>query len=354
MGKSRGFTGNRQDRNSTLQNQAIVLNIYFREHRKWWDTLSFHKVRKSTDMMLEGEEQEIKNSHDLLFKLYKNLFWWFGLFYFFFKLMEARYPSQNNVTAVGKSCALPPNPPCDMSSSKPTEGAPIPKIAAPARNFRALLASSDTPKITPHSKNCAPLASPSPLRRRDDGHSSILTTIQPLSMDSKPHRGPALLSPLQSTQRKAQGTPTGKESAAKVSRCSSSFYPYKFLGFMVVIDHPLMPIPRHRGQVSLWMFMFRAIQLRRFNGTRGTVQQTAPHDEPPPGGKELVGMGSLRQGNMGNYISHIDIIWNVNYGWDPIRNYHVHLFGAWYHPTWGTAPSLGEQQRETVSTKFET
>lgn len=144
-------------------------------------------------------------------------------FTFFFKLMEARYPSQNNVTAVGKSCALPPNPPCDMSSSKPTEGAPIPKIAAPARNFRALLASSDTPKITPHSKNCAPLASPSPLRRRDDGHSSILTTIQPLSMDSKPHRGPALLSTLQSTQRKAQGTPTGKESAAKVSRCLLHF-----------------------------------------------------------------------------------------------------------------------------------
>lgn len=39
------------------------------------------------------------------------------------------------------------------------------------------------------------------------------------------------------------------------------FYPYKFLDFVVVIYHPLMSIPRHREQVSLWMFMASAIQL---------------------------------------------------------------------------------------------
>uniref|UniRef100_A0A803W8H8 LIM zinc-binding domain-containing protein n=1 Tax=Ficedula albicollis TaxID=59894 RepID=A0A803W8H8_FICAL len=133
------------------------------------------------------------------------------------KLMDARYPSQNNVIPVGKSCALPPSRPCDMCSSKPKEGVPIPKIGAPARNF--------TPQITPRcrSSHCAPLEAPSPLRRREDDHTSILTTIQPLSMDSKPHRDPALLSPLQSIQRKARGSPattTGKESAAKEGKQS--------------------------------------------------------------------------------------------------------------------------------------
>ncbi|KAL2307157.1 hypothetical protein Nmel_000105 [Mimus melanotis] len=141
------------------------------------------------------------------------------------KLMEARYPSQNNVIPVGKSCASPRSHPCDMCSSKPMQGVLIPKIGAPARNFRGLLTSSDTPKISPQSKSsrCAPLEAPSPLRRREADHTSILTTIQPLSMDSKPHRDPAFPSPLQSIQRKARWSPattTGKESAAKEGKQS--------------------------------------------------------------------------------------------------------------------------------------
>lgn len=189
--------------------------------------------------------------------------------------MEARYPSQNNIIPVGKNHALPQSHPCDMCSSKPMEGVPIPKTGAPARNFRGLPTSSDTPKITPHCKSShsAPLEAPSPkgpLRKREAGHASILTTIQPLSMESKPHRDPAFLSPLQSIQRKARWSPattTWKESAAKVSRCSSSkgpgntFYPHKFLDSVVVLHHPLMPIPRHREQASLWMFMSSATQL---------------------------------------------------------------------------------------------
>lgn len=154
--------------------------------------------------------------------------------------MEAKYPSQNNATPVGKNCALPRSHPHDMCPSKPVEGAPIPKIGAPARNFKGLLTRCDTPKSTPCCKSspCAPLEAPSPkgpVRRREADHTSILTTIQPLSLESKPHRDPAFLSPLQSSQRKARWSPattTGKESAAKVSRCSSSkssgnaFYPY--------------------------------------------------------------------------------------------------------------------------------
>ncbi|XP_030120076.4 xin actin-binding repeat-containing protein 1 isoform X1 [Taeniopygia guttata] len=142
------------------------------------------------------------------------------------KLMEARYPSQNNAIPVGKNCAFPQSHPCDMCSSKPMEGVPIPKTGAPARNFRGLLASSATPKITPRceSSPCAPLEAPSPkgpLRKRD--HSSILTTIQPLSLESQPPRAPAFLSPLQSIQRKARWSPattTGRESAAKEGKQS--------------------------------------------------------------------------------------------------------------------------------------
>ncbi|XP_066170957.1 uncharacterized protein [Sylvia atricapilla] len=141
------------------------------------------------------------------------------------KLMEARYPPQNNATPVGKNCALPRCPPCDVCPSKPTEAVPIPKISAPARNFRGLLTSSEIP---PHCQNshCAPLEAPSPkgpLRKREADHTNILTTIQPLSMESKPPRDPAFLSPLQSIQRKAPWTPatsSGKESAAKEGKQS--------------------------------------------------------------------------------------------------------------------------------------
>ncbi|RMC04719.1 hypothetical protein DUI87_17889 [Hirundo rustica rustica] len=144
------------------------------------------------------------------------------------KLMGSRYPSQNNAIPVGKNHALPRSHPCDMCSSKPMESAPIPKIGAPARNCRGVLTSSDTPQIPPHRKSsrCAPLEAPSPkgpLRRREVDHTSILTTIQPLSMESKAHRDPAFLSPLQSTQRKAPWSPAttaGKESAAKEGKQS--------------------------------------------------------------------------------------------------------------------------------------
>ncbi|XP_063033304.1 xin actin-binding repeat-containing protein 1 isoform X1 [Melospiza melodia melodia] len=137
------------------------------------------------------------------------------------KLMEARCASQSNATPVGKNCTLPRSHPCAMCPSKPMEGAPIPKI--PARNFRGLLTSCDTPKTTPHCRSspCAPLEAPSPkgpVRKREADLTSILTTVQPLSLESKAHRDPAFPSPLQSIQRKARWSPAttpGKKSATK-------------------------------------------------------------------------------------------------------------------------------------------
>ncbi|XP_027551272.1 xin actin-binding repeat-containing protein 1 isoform X1 [Neopelma chrysocephalum] len=143
------------------------------------------------------------------------------------KLMERRYPSQANVLSMGKTYALSPSHPSNMCSGKTMEGVPIPNISAPTRNLKGLLANSDTPKVTPRCKrlHCAPLKTPSPkgLLRTREPDASTMTTIQPLSMETKPHKDPSFLSPLQSIPRKAQWSPATikwKESSAKEGKLS--------------------------------------------------------------------------------------------------------------------------------------
>lgn len=164
---------------------------------------------------------------------------------------------------MGKKHALSQSHTSDMCSSKSTEDLPIPNISAPTRNLKGLLTSFDSPKATPRCKSFAPLKTPPPngILRKGEADDRIMTTIQPLSMETKPHKDPSFPSSLQSIQRKTQWNPATvkwKESPAKVSRCSSSkppenlfplgvqSHPYKRLGFIVVLHPPLMPI-RGRG-----------------------------------------------------------------------------------------------------------
>lgn len=175
--------------------------------------------------------------------------------------MERRYLSQTNVT-MGKKHALFQNLPSDMCSSKSMEYLPIPNISAPTRNLREILTSFDTPKATPQCKSLhfAPLKTPtsSGILRKKEPDARIMTTIKPLSTETKLHKDPSFPSSLQSIQKKAQWSPATikwTESPAKVSRCSSlrapgnlfslgtQSHPYKRLGFVVVLHHPLMPIP---------------------------------------------------------------------------------------------------------------
>ena len=180
--------------------------------------------------------------------------------------MERRHLSQTNVSPMGKNHALSQSHPSDMCSSKSMEDLPIPNISAPTRNLKGLPTSFDTPKATPRCRSLhfAPLKTPSPngILRKREADARIITTIQPLSMEIKPHKDPSFPSSLQSIQRKAQWSPATikwNESPAKVSRCSSSkapgnvfslgvqSHPYKWLGFMVVLHHPLMPVLGHGG-----------------------------------------------------------------------------------------------------------
>ncbi|KAK2512639.1 hypothetical protein Q9233_016124, partial [Columba guinea] len=144
------------------------------------------------------------------------------------KLMERRYLSQTNVSPLGKSCTLSQSHLSDVCLTKSMEDLPIRNISVPTKNLRGLQTSFDTPKATPRCKSLhfAPLKTPSPngILRKKEADARILATIQPLSMESKPHRDPPFPSSLQSIQRKEQwspGTIKWKESPAKVSRCSS-------------------------------------------------------------------------------------------------------------------------------------
>ncbi|KAJ7410167.1 hypothetical protein BTVI_54124 [Pitangus sulphuratus] len=166
------------------------------------------------------------------------------------KLMERRYPSQANVLSMGKNYSLSPSHASNMCSSKSMEGLPIPNISAPTRSLEGLPTNSDTPKVTPRCKrsHCAPLKTPSPrgLSRKREDDASTMTTIQPLSMETKPHKDPPFLSSLRSIQRKAQWSPDTikwKESSAKVSRCSSKA-PGNILDVIII-----------SGWVSWWCFI---------------------------------------------------------------------------------------------------
>ncbi|XP_075562273.1 xin actin-binding repeat-containing protein 1 isoform X1 [Pelecanus crispus] len=143
------------------------------------------------------------------------------------KLMERRYLPQTNVSPMGKKHVLSQSHPSDKCSSKSMEDLPIPNISAPTRNLRGLLTSFDTPKATPWHKSShfAPLKTPSPngILMKREADARIMTTIQPLSMESKLHKDPSFPSSLQSIHRKAQWSPAAikwKESPAKEGKLS--------------------------------------------------------------------------------------------------------------------------------------
>ncbi|XP_030368703.1 uncharacterized protein LOC115619882 isoform X2 [Strigops habroptila] len=143
------------------------------------------------------------------------------------KLMERRHLSQINVSPMGKSYAFSQSHPTDTCSSKSMEDLPIPNISAPARNLKGLLTSFDTPKATPRCKSLhsASLNTPSPsgILRKREADARIMTTIQPLGMETKLHKDPSFPSSLKSIQRKAQRSPATinwKESTAKEGKLS--------------------------------------------------------------------------------------------------------------------------------------
>ncbi|XP_054673404.1 xin actin-binding repeat-containing protein 1 isoform X2 [Grus americana] len=141
--------------------------------------------------------------------------------------MERRYLSQTSVSPMGKKHALSQSHCSDMSWSKSMEDLPIPNINAPTRNLKGLLTSFDTPKATQRCKTLhfAPLKTPSPsgILREREADTRIMTTIQPLSVETKPRKDPSFPSSLQSIQRKAQWSPATtkwKESPAKEGKMS--------------------------------------------------------------------------------------------------------------------------------------
>jgi len=158
--------------------------------------------------------------------------------------MERRYPSQTNVSPMGKKTARSQSHHSNMSWSKSMEALPIPNINASKRNIKELLTSFDTPKAAQQCKtlHCAPLktSSPNGILRKREADARVMTKIQPLSMDNKPRKDPSFPSSLQSIQRKAQSSPATirwKESPAKVSRCSSLKSPGNLFS-LCVQSHP--------------------------------------------------------------------------------------------------------------------
>ncbi|CAM9238821.1 unnamed protein product [Bubo scandiacus] len=144
------------------------------------------------------------------------------------RLMERRYLSQTNVSPMGKNYVLSQSHPSDMYLSKSMENLPISNISGPTRNLKGLLTSFDIPKATPLCKSLhfasLKISSPNGILRKREADARIMTTIQPLSMETKPHKDQSFPSSLQSIQRKARCSPAiikWKESPAKVSWCSS-------------------------------------------------------------------------------------------------------------------------------------
>lgn len=133
--------------------------------------------------------------------------------------MERRYLSQTNGNPMGKKYGLSQSHHGDVSWSKSTEDLPIHKISATTP--------FDTRKANPQSNTLPfdPLKTPphNGILRKREADTRILTTIQPLSRETKPHREPSFPSSLQSMQRMqwSPTTITWKKSASKVSRCSA-------------------------------------------------------------------------------------------------------------------------------------
>lgn len=152
--------------------------------------------------------------------------------------MERRYPAQSNVNPMGKKHTLSQSHSSDGVWSKSMEDLPIHKTSTTTRNLSGHLANLDTPKATAQSKTLplAPLKTSSlhSILRNREADTRIMTTIQPLSRNTKLHKEPSFSSSLQSIQKKAQWSPTiitWKDSAAKVCRCSSLRAPLKFIFF---------------------------------------------------------------------------------------------------------------------------
>ncbi|XP_048806549.1 xin actin-binding repeat-containing protein 1 isoform X1 [Lagopus muta] len=143
------------------------------------------------------------------------------------KLMERRYPAQSNVNPMGKKHTLSQSHSSDGVWSKSMEDLPIHKTSTTTRNLNGHLANLDTPKATAQSKTLplAPLKTSSlhSILRNREADTRIMTTIQPLSRNTKLHKEPSFSSSLQSIHKKAQWSPTiitWKDSAAKEGRIS--------------------------------------------------------------------------------------------------------------------------------------
>lgn len=205
--------------------------------------------------------------------------------------MERRHQPQPPVSAMGKSYALPQTHPSNTRLSRSMEDLPIPNSSAPKRNLKGFLTIFDTPKANPQreSLHFAPLKTPSSndVLRTGETDNRIMTAIQPLRMETRSHKDPSFPSPLRSIQRKSQWSPDTikqKESPAKVSVCSPpngdggallemftlnvQSHHCKWLGFMVVLHHPLMPLPGNGGcPVETYISMVR----KGGTGFRGAV-----------------------------------------------------------------------------------
>lgn len=157
---------------------------------------------------------------------------------------------------MGKKHTLSESHSSDVFWSKSMEHLPSHKNSATTRNLNGHLTNLDTPKATPQSKTLplTPLKTPSlhGILRNRETDTRIMTTIQPLSKNTKLHKEPSFSSSLQSIQRKAQWSPTiitWKDSAAKVSRCSSFKAPLKFI-FIGWLESSLWAVGLHGGGSS--------------------------------------------------------------------------------------------------------
>ncbi|XP_065601050.1 xin actin-binding repeat-containing protein 1 isoform X1 [Cyrtonyx montezumae] len=143
------------------------------------------------------------------------------------KLMERRYLAQSNVNPMGKKHTISQSHLSDVPWSKSMEDLPIHKTTTIEKNLKGHLTNLDTPKTTPQRKTLplAPLKTPylSGILRKREADTRIMTTIQPLSRNTKLHEESSFSSSLQSIQRKAQWSPTiitRKESTTKEGKIS--------------------------------------------------------------------------------------------------------------------------------------
>lgn len=220
--------------------------------------------------MLEVEEQEIRMSHDLLLKLYKNLCWCY-VFGVFFSWWKQDIPHRTMPFQWGKTVSYLRVIPVMCAQESPQKLFPSLRLVLQqgiSEDSWPALKSPRTVRIHTvlHWRHHLPKAlwgrgrlitATSWQQSSTWAWRANPTETQPSSPLSRAFRGRhhGVLPPPQGRSLLQRSV------GALLQKAMEIFYPYKFLDFVVVIYHPLMSIPRHREQVSLWMFMASAIQL---------------------------------------------------------------------------------------------